>query len=266
MSTAPEPHEIFERTRDEGRRRLTRSRLELTSTALVAGFDVVFGVIALATVATAVAARFGEELGHMVGSLAFGIAFVFIVVGRSELFTENFLVPVTALRQGDIARRKLAELWLLSPLFNLVGGTALVMIVSVHGVLPDGTGETLVTIAEGFDENSAFAAFCSAIAGGALITVMTWLVEGVGSIGGRIVCAWIGGALLTLGSFNHVIVVTLEMIFGMRFGADIGAGDVAQNFALAAAGNMVGGLLFVTLTRTGQAIGSSGGEGAELRD
>ena len=90
---------------------------------------------------------------------------------------------------------------------------------------------------------------------------MTWLVEGVGSIGGRVICAWIGGVLLTLGSFNHVIVVTLELIFGIRAGADVGALDVLQNFGIAAAGNMIGGLLFVTLTRTGQAIGSSDGEG-----
>jgi formate/nitrite transporter FocA (FNT family) len=47
----------------------------------------------------------------------------------------------------------------------------------------------------------------------------------------------------------------------MRFGADIGAFDVAQNFVVAAAGNMLGGIVFVTLTRTGQAIGSSEGEG-----
>ena len=259
--TAPEPHEIFERTRDEGRRRLQRSRLELSSTALVAGFDVVFGVIALATIATALTPRFGEEAAHAAGALGFGIAFIFIVVGRSELFTENFLVPVTGLRRGHITKVKLAELWLLSPVFNIVGGTVLVLIVSVHGVLPEGTGETMVKIAEGFDDNDVVTAFCSAIAGGALITVMTWLVEGVGSIGGRILCAWIGGVLLTLGSFNHVIVVTLEMIFGMRMGADIGGLDIAQNFAVAAVGNMLGGLVFVTLTRTGQAIGSSDDDG-----
>jgi formate-nitrite transporter family protein len=167
---------------------------------------------------------------------------------------------VTGLARGHITKAKLAELWTLSPVLNLVGGAALIMILSVEGVLPDGTGESVATIAKSFDENSALAAFCSAIAGGALITVMTWLVEGVGSIGGRILCAWIAGVLLTLGSFNHVIVVTLEMIFGMRFGADIGGLDVAQNFFLAAAGNMVGGLLFVTLTRTGQAVGSSNGK------
>lgn len=74
--------------------------------------------------------------------------------------------------------------------------------------------------------------------------------------------AWIAGALLALGSFDHVIVVTLEMIFGIRFGAPIGWIDVAHNLGIAAAGNMLGGLAFVTLTRTSQAIGSSQGEAA----
>ncbi len=257
----PEPHEIFQRTREEGTRRLERSPLELTSTSLVAGFDVVFGIIALATITAALTPRFGEEAAHFAGALGFGIAFIFIVVGRSELFTENFLVPVTALRSGKISKLLLARLWLISPLFNLVGGITLVLIVSVQGVLPEGSGEAMVTIAEKVDDNGVLTAFCSAVVAGALITVMTWIVEGVGSIGGRIVCAWIGGFLLTIGAFNHVIVVTLELIYGMRYGADVGGLDVAQNFAVAAAGNMVGGLLFVTLTRTGQAIGSSDGDG-----
>ena len=261
MDIAPEPHEIFERTREEGRRRLERSRLELMSTALVAGFDVVFGVIALVTISAAMTPHFGPEAAHAAGALGFGIAFIFITVGRSELFTENFLVPVTALRQGAISKLKLAQLWLISPVFNIIGGAGLVLVVSVHGVLPDGSAESIKTIAEDAHANGVLTAFCSAIVGGAIITVMTWLVEGVGSIGGRVICAWIGGVLLTLGSFNHVIVVTLELIFGIRAGADVGALDVVQNFGIAAAGNMLGGLLFVTLTRTGQAIGSSDGEG-----
>jgi len=264
-SVAPEPDEIFARTREEGRRRLGRSRLELSSTALVAGFDVVFGVIALVTITTALAPRLGEEAAHAVGALGFGIAFIFIVVGRSELFTENFLVPVLGLSRGWITKVKLAELWILSPILNIVGGTVLVLILSVDGVLPDGSAKTISQIAEHFADNGPLTAFCSAIVGGALITVMTWLIEAVGSIGGRILCAWIGGVLLTLGSFNHVIVVTLEMIFGMRMGADVSGLDVAQNFAIAVAGNMVGGLLFVTLTRTGQAIGANDeGDGDEL--
>lgn len=266
FSIAPEPHEIFERTREEGRRRLGRSRLEISSTALVAGMDVVFGIIALATITAALSKAVGADAAHAFGALGFGIAFIFIVVGRSELFTENFLVPVTGLRRGHITKIKLAELWVISPICNIAGGTALIVVASVHGVLPHGTAETVSKLAEDIDANSAYTAFCSAVIGGALITAMTWLVEGVGSIGGRITCAWIAGVLLALASINHVIVVTLEMIFGLFTGADIGGLDVVQNFFVAAGGNMLGGLVFVTLTRTGQAIGSSDGDGPTDED
>jgi formate/nitrite transporter FocA (FNT family) len=253
---APEPHEMFARTREEGERRLRRSPLELTTTSLVAGFDVVFGVVALAAATATMTPHFGPSAAHFFGALAFGIAFIFIVVGRSELFTENFLVPVTALRRGKLSMLKLAQLWTISPIMNIAGGTALILILSSKGVLPQGAAPALVDVAEKIGELSHWSAFLSAVAGGALITVMTWMVEGVGTVGGRIVVAWIAGALLALGSFNHVIVVTLELIFGMRFGADVGLGDTALNFLIAAGGNMIGGLVFVTLTRTSQAVGS----------
>jgi len=258
---APEPHEMFARTREEGERRLRRTRLELTTTSLVAGFDVVFGVIALSAATAAITPQFGPSAGHFAGSLFFGIAFIFIVVGRSELFTENFLVPITALRRGTLSKIKLAELWTISPVMNIVGGTALVLIVSSKGVLPEGAAPALVEVAEHIGELDLWPAFLSAVVGGALITVMTWMVEGVGTVGGRIVVAWIAGVMLALLSLNHVIVVTLELIMGMRLGADISGGDVALNFAIAAAGNLAGGFVFVTLTRTSQAIGSGATDG-----
>ncbi len=253
---APEPHEMYARTREEGERRLERSKLELVSTSLFAGFDVVFGVVALAAATAAMAPHFGPSAAHFFGSLAFGIAFIFIVVGGSELFTENFLVPITALRSRRLSALKLAQLWTISPIMNIAGGTALILIVSSKGVLPEGAAPALVDVADKIIRLSDWSAFLSAIVGGTLITAMTWMVEGVGTVGGRIVVAWIAGALLALGGFNHVIVVTLELIFGMRFGADVGLGDVGANFAIAATGNIIGGVLFVTLTRTSQAIGS----------
>jgi formate-nitrite transporter family protein len=253
---APEPHEMFARSRKEGDRRLERSVLELATTSLLAGFDIVFGVMALAAATALMAPHFGEPAAHLFGALAFGIAFIFIEVGRSELFTENFLVPITALRRGKASARKLAQLWTISPVLNIAGGTLLILIISSKGVLPTGAAPVLVHVADHITGLGHWSAFLSAIVGGALITAMTWMVEGVGTIAGRIVIAWIAGALLALVSLNHVIVVTLELIFGMRFGAHIDLGDVGLNFVIAAAGNMLGGLLFVTLTRTSQAIGS----------
>ena len=253
---SPTPKEMFARTRDEGERRLKRSRLELCATSLVAGFDIVFGVIAIATVTALVTPQLGPSLAHFVGSLFFGIAFIFIVVGRSELFTENFFVPITALRAGTLTKRKLAELWTISPVMNIFGGTLLILVATTKGVLPEGTPAAINELAAHIDDMDLWTAFCSALIGGALITAMTWMVEGVGTVGGRIVVAWIAGTLLALASLNHVIVVTLELIFGMRFGADVGLDDTALNFAIAAAGNMLGGFVFVTLTRTSQAVGS----------
>jgi formate/nitrite transporter FocA (FNT family) len=257
---APDPEEIYARTQEEGRRRLSRPPLELVSTAFVAGADVVLGIIALGTTSALVTPRFGPGVGHLAGSLAFGICFVFIVVGRSELFTENFLVPIAGLERGN--RRtyyKLAELWAISPIVNIAGGLVLILIATTNGVLPDGTGEAISTVARHQDANDALAAFMSAIIAGAVITLMTWMVDGAAeTIGARIALAWIIGAFLALAELNHVIVVTLEMIMGQRYGADVGWGDAATNFAVAFAGNMIGGILLVTASRFSQARNAAG--------
>ncbi len=84
---------------------------------------------------------------------------------------------------------------------------------------------------------------------------MTWFVEGAAtSAGVRIVMAWLVGALIALGSFNHAIVSTIELFFGRRFGADVGVGDIFGNLGLAVAGNLVGGLVLVTFARSARAL------------
>jgi formate/nitrite transporter FocA (FNT family) len=146
MSAAPEPHEIYRRTQQEGERRLSRPPLELVATAFVAGIDVAFGIAALGIVHAYLVEPFGEGVATIGGSIAFGIAFVSIVVGRSELFTENFLVPIAGLDPHDgRSWLKLGELWSVSPVLNLLGGTAVLLILTAHGVLPEGTGDALVT-------------------------------------------------------------------------------------------------------------------------
>jgi formate/nitrite transporter FocA (FNT family) len=257
MPTAPEPQEIYRRTKEEGERRLSRPPVELAATAFVAGIDVAFGIVALGVTHALLAERFGEGVATLGGSIAFGVAFVAIVIGRSELFTENFLVPIAGLDPGE--RRswlKLGELWAVSPFLNVIGGVILLVIVTSQGVLPEGTGQALATVGGHFDDNSVTTAFLSALAAGAAITMMTWLLEGSDGTGTRLAVAWIGGALLALGAFNHVIVATLELFAAIRYGADIGWGDVAGNAGVAAVGNLIGGVLFVTLTRLSQAKGS----------
>jgi formate/nitrite transporter FocA (FNT family) len=254
MSGVPQPEEIFEKSRQEGERRLERPFLEVVSTALAAGFDIVAGIVALALAITKTAPWVGPNPAQLFGSLAFGIGFVFLVVGRGELFTENFLVPIAGLDDdGDKSTwPNLLKLWTISPIFNVLGGLVIILIVTVHSVLPFGTGRTIVETAETVHANGTLALFMSAIFAGALITAMTWFVEGQATMMPRVVVAWLCGSLLALGSFNHVIVVTIELIFGYRYGAHYPWIFILGNFALAAAGNIVGGIGLVTLNRLTQ--------------
>jgi formate/nitrite transporter FocA (FNT family) len=256
---APEPEEIYKRTRDEGARRLERPIVEVVSTALAAGFDIVAGIVALALLESQLSHLLGTSAAHAVGSAGFGIGFVFIIVGRGELFTENFLVPLAGLHgKPKNTWWKVAELWIVSPIFNILAGAIVALIVTTHGVLPVGSGRVLTDVAQKIHANGTLALFMSAIFAGALITAMTWFVEGQVSVLVRALVAWLAGFLLALGTFNHVIVVTLELIFGYRFGANYPWIFILGNFFVAAVGNMIGGILFVTLTRTGQAKGSGG--------
>jgi formate-nitrite transporter family protein len=128
----------------------------------------------------------------------------------------------------------------------------MILLLSVHSVLPYGTGASIVDVAETLHANGVLALFVSAVFAGALITAMTWFVEAQVSIMARLVVAWIAGSMLALGSFDHVIVATLELIFGYRYGAHYPWTFILGNFGLAAAGNMVGGIGLVTLNRLTQ--------------
>jgi formate-nitrite transporter family protein len=256
MPSAREPEQIYRETRKEGQRRLARPPLELAATALVGGFDVAVGVAVYALAKHAV----GGSAGDLVAAVAFGVGFVFIVVGRSELFTENFLIPVAGLEREKLSSwLKLGELWLVALVLNIAGGVVVALILTSRQVLPSGTDRALVQLSEHIAGRSTLAAFLSALLAGALMTVMTWFVEGAAdSLGVRIVMAWVTGAVIALGTFNHAIVSTIELVFGMRYGADVDVSQLLANLGLAVAGNLVGGLLFVTFVRSVQAAEGAG--------
>jgi formate-nitrite transporter family protein len=118
--------------------------------------------------------------------------------------------------------------------------------------LPFGTGLALEKVAYTIHANGVLALFMSAVFAGALITAMTWFIEGQATTLPRMLVAWICGFILALGALNHVIVITLELIFGYRYGAHFNWAFIAGNFGIAAAGNIVGGVGLVTLNRLTQ--------------
>jgi formate/nitrite transporter FocA (FNT family) len=73
------------------------------------------------------------------------------------------------------------------------------------------------------------------------------------------VIALLVGLTVAVMSLNHVIVVSGAMLFA-KFASSgaTGWGDIGRNFAVAMAGNIVGGFGLVTLTRVVQARGEDG--------
>src|SRR3954470_2334178 len=172
-----DPDQIWDESVVEGNRRLSRGTIGLAATGLVGGVDVMFGILALTVVSGALAVAVPEQIAHVGGSLVFGIGFVMLVVGRSELFTENFLVPVASVLRGRAGVGHLGRLWAITTLGNAVGIFALAAMLSRADVVPPETLKAAGTVADTFAARDFGAALLSGIVAGAVMTVLTWLVH-----------------------------------------------------------------------------------------
>ncbi|HEV7372545.1 formate/nitrite transporter family protein [Arenibaculum sp.] len=257
MAIAPNPSEIFRRAVKEGERRLDQSLLELTATGFIAGFTIVFGIVALGIVHALVGPGH-DGVATIGGALVFGVGVVFLVVGRAELFNENFYEPAATVFEewapGKLPR--LARLWSVTFVLNLAGGAFFAAILSIEGVLPDGTGHALNRVAEEIVRQEALTAFVKAVAGGALVALLSFLLEAVNHIGSRIFLALSVGFLLALGPFAHVAVAVLHVFFGLLLGAQADLESLFGTMAIATAGNIVGGIGLTTFMHIAQAKGA----------
>jgi formate/nitrite transporter FocA (FNT family) len=258
MSLAPSPETVYERAEEEGRRRLSMPLVEQVATGFIAGVTIVFGIVALGTTHTMVAADLGLGVATVAGALAFGIGVVFLVVGRSELFSENFFDPVAAAidEGGASVWRRLVRLWATMLLLNIVGGGTLVALLTVDGALPDGAAASLVHVAEDIAAKSWQATLVRAILAGALITLLSYMLAACNSVTARILVAFMVGFFLALGPFDHVVVSALHLLFGIWEADAVQYGDLGRNVAVSTVGNAAGGLLLITLTHTAQVKGS----------
>ncbi|WP_205695683.1 formate/nitrite transporter family protein [Conexibacter sp. SYSU D00693] len=256
-----DPDDIYDESTDEGERRLSRGTTALAATGVVGGVDVMLGILALTVVSGALHVAVPAEIAHVGGSLVFGIGLVLIVVGRSELFTENFLVPVAAVLRRRRGPASLARLWAVTFVANVAGLLLLAAIFTRAGLVPPESLDAAGTIADTFADRDMVAASLSAVVAGTVMTLFTWLTHAVQTDIARILIAMLIGFLLAAPSLNHAVVSVGEMAFGIFAGTADSAdmGDLAQNLPLAVLGNLAGGLLLVTLTRVLQVRGEPAG-------
>ncbi|SET94843.1 formate/nitrite transporter family protein [Geodermatophilus poikilotrophus] len=232
--------QAFDKIVDEGAQRLHRSWREVLTTGLAGGLEVATGVVALLAVYAATGS-------HLLAGLAFSIGFVALMLAKSELFTEGFLVPVTAVVAGRASAGQLGKLWAGTLVANLVGGW-LVMWLVVHA-LPE-LGATAVESGRTFVEAPLdLEAVCLALLAGAFITLMTRMQHGADSETGKLAAAVAGAFLLAGLVLFHSILDSLIIFGAIHHGAPYGYGDWLAWFWYTTLLNVVGGLVVVTFLR-----------------
>ncbi|MDT7709126.1 MAG: hypothetical protein QOG20_4733 [Pseudonocardiales bacterium] len=237
----PEVEDAFDRLVSEGRDRLSRPLLSLLTTAFVGGLDVGIGVL----VYLVVRAETGNPL---IAAAVFPIGFVALLLARSELFTENFLVPVTAVvaREGTVV--ELLRLWVLSLAANLLGGFVMAGMIVV--ALPDVRATAVETGSHYAHLGVTWQSFFLAVLAGLAITVLTRMQHATDSLGVQLVPAVLLSFVLVAAQLFHSVLDSIFMFAGLLTGdATYGYGDWAVALSWSAFGNLVGGLVLVTAVR-----------------
>ncbi len=253
------PDEIWEDSLDEGERRLARKPVALAATGFAGGLDVSFGLLAVIVTTGALTTVMPGDPAHVLGSLTFGFAFVFITLGRAELFTENFLIPVGAVYAGRSTAARLLRMWVLTLAANAAGLLLFAAIFGVSGVLEPSALDAVGALADTQVQRDAWAALLSGIAAGTVMTLFTWVIAAAEDATARLLASLLVGFVLLAPSLNHSVVGFGEIVFGIVAGtttADFG--DLLRTVGLAIAGNLIGGVGLVFVTRLAQVRGEPG--------
>jgi formate/nitrite transporter FocA (FNT family) len=236
-----ELEDAFNRIIGEGTQRLHRPWREVLTTGFFGGTEVAMGVLAYLSVLYA-------THNQLLAGLAFAIGFLALLLGRSELFTEGFLVPVTTVVAKRASVGQLLKLWSGTLLANLVGGWVIMWLVMT--AFPKLREQTIESARHFVEAPLSPETVALGLLGGMVITLMTRMQHGTDSMPGKMAAAVAGAFLLAGLQMFHSILDSL-LIFGALLAGDAPFGyfDWLAWFGYTVIANIVGGLVLVTLLR-----------------
>ena len=254
-------HEIHENITTAAEEELERPATSLLWSALGAGLTISFSFVVGAWLASLVEGDLAKEA--MV-SLAYPLGFVYVVLARYQLFTEQTLEPVLPLLEHPTRRRfgRLLRLWALVLAANMVGAVVIAFLLARTSMLKLDMLSALDQVARAATEGGGFGGvFYKAIFAGWLVALMAWLVAATESTVGQMVLIWLTTAPISALGFKHSIAGSVEAFYrALRH--DAGWGEMAVEFIIPAIlGNVVGGVLFVALLNHGQVAADRAGAG-----
>ncbi|WP_022908097.1 formate/nitrite transporter family protein [Curtobacterium sp. B18] len=235
-----EIHESFTAIVEEGAERLQRTTRVVLTTGFAGGLEIGLGVMGYLAV-------LHETDSHLLAGLAFSVGLIALYLAHSELFTENFLLPITALiaREGTVGQ--LVRLWVGTLLSNLAGGWLFMWLVvqafpQWHTVLEESARHYV-------DAPFGLQTAVLAVIGGSTITLVTRMQQGTDSDPAKIVAAVVGGFLLSGLQLFHSILDSLLVFGAIQAGSSITYGQWLAWFGYTLLFNVIGGVVLVTALR-----------------
>jgi formate/nitrite transporter FocA (FNT family) len=185
--------------------------------------------------------------------MLYPIGFIAVIIGRSQLFTENTLYPVVLLleRRDRRTLADLARLWAVVFAANIVGVLLFSLLAIRGGGLEPKMTHHLISLGQQAAHHPFSHVFVSGIFGGWLVALVAWLVTASQRTIGQVVIIWMLTFMLGISHFAHCIASSGEILASVVNGTTRPGAYLAW-LAAATLGNILGGILIVSVLNYGQ--------------
>jgi len=245
-------HTILEQHVRQAHEEIERPAIALLLSGLSAGLDLGFGPFLMAVMMTSTAKELPHSVVQIVVNLAYSVGFVFVVVGRSALFTEQTTSAVLPVLSRRATVRQLLRLWGLVLVANVVGGTVIAAVTSQVGPrLGVVDVEAFKEIAARLLDHPWWVMLLGAIAAGWLMGLLAWLVMASRETISQILIVVLTTFVIGIAGFQHSIAGTIEVLNAVFSGAGPTLGDFGQFLLWSVLGNAIGAVTFVALLKFG---------------
>ena len=256
---APSAAVVYEAIRAEAESELTRPLLGLGWSALAAGLSMGFSLIAQALLYSYTP---DASWTPIISSFGYSIGFLFVILGRQQLFTENTLTPVLEVlrvRTLEVVT-KTFTLWMVVLLCNMVGVAIFAFALSYFDVLNPDIDEALKSISAREYGHPFGTVFVRAIFAGWLVALMLWLMPFAESarVGVIILVSYVIG----LAHFPHIIAGSVAALYAVFNGSHSFTEFLFGFFTPTLMGNTIGGVMMVAAVNYAQVAYSSNGDKA----
>ena len=257
---------ILQHTEEAALTQLERSSKGLILSGISAGLDIGFSVLLMAVMLTMFNDLFPSPVVRLFTANMYPIGFIFVILGRSELFTEHTTLAILPVLQGFASIKKLLRLWLIVYMSNICGGLIFALILFYGaGTFHFLHKEAFEQIANNLISNSWTATLLAAALAGWLMGLLAWLVAAARETISQIFIIWIITAAIGFAGLPHCIVGNIEIASAL-FGGQVSFHQYIGFMWPVTLGNATGGVLFVGILKFSHTMNSGKEKEIDLED